>query len=125
MKKILLLLIVMLSVFLVSCGSSSGYDTISAADAKAMRDNDSSVLFVDVREQYEYDEEHIQGAKLLPLGTIETDAATIIPDKTGTYIIYCRSGNRSATASQTLVDLGYENIYDMGGIINWPYETVS
>jgi phage shock protein E len=47
----------------------------------------------------------------------------MIPDKEATYIIYCRSGNRSATAAQQLIDLGYQNVYDMGGIIDWPYET--
>ncbi len=125
MKKILLVLTVVLSIFLVSCGSSSGVQNITAAEAKTMRDNDSSVIFVDVREQYEYDAEHIQAAILLPLATIDTDAVNVIPDKTAVYIIYCRSGNRSATGSQALIDLGYENIYDMGGIIDWPYGTVS
>lgn len=125
MKKILLIVLVVLSIFLVSCGSNSGVQIITPEQAKAMRDEDSSVVFVDVREQYEFDEEHIQAAVLLPLGTIETNAVNVIPDKSAVYIIYCRSGNRSATASQLLVDLGYENIYDMGGIIYWTFETVS
>jgi rhodanese-related sulfurtransferase len=47
----------------------------------------------------------------------------MMPDMEATYIVYCRSGNRSATAAQMLIDLGYQNIYDMGGIIDWPYET--
>jgi len=114
MKKILLTLMVLLSIFLVSCGSGTGVQLITPEEAKAMRDEDNSVIFVDVREQSEYDEEHIQAAILLPLGTIESNAVNVIPDKSVVYIIYCRTGNRSATASQLLVDLGYENIYDMG-----------
>lgn len=124
MKKLLSLLLFGLIFFLVSCGNA-GFEKISPEDAKAMRDENSAVVFVDVREQYEYDAEHIQGAILLPLGEIEATASEVIPDLSGIYIIYCRSGNRSNQAANILVDMGYENIYDMGGIISWPYETVS
>ncbi len=124
MKKYLLLMMTLLTVFLVSCQSTT-YETISASVAKSMMDNDSSIILVDVRTQEEYDKEHIQDAVLLPLDSIETDADEVIPDKSAVYIIYCRSGNRSQTASELLVSLGYENIYDMGGIIYWPYATVS
>ena len=124
MKKILGLMVLSLLFFLVSC-ANAGFEKISPADAKAMREENSQVIFVDVREEYEYDAEHIQGAILLPLGEIEETASTVIPDLNGIYIVYCRSGNRSNEAANLLVDLGYENIYDMGGIIYWPYETVS
>ncbi|MCK5731833.1 MAG: rhodanese-like domain-containing protein [Tenericutes bacterium] len=133
MKKILSIFIFAMLVFLVSCGSNSTisstinstYETITASEAKSMMDNNSSIILVDVREQSEYDTEHIQGAILLPLGTIEDDAETILPDKGAIYIIYCRSGNRSNQAAIELVDLGYTTIYDMGGIIDWDYETVT
>lgn len=130
MKKFLLLMLVLPIVFFVSCGSSSSevistFEVITASEAKNMMDNDSSIVLVDVRELYEYEAEHISGATLLPLSEIETKATTVLPDKTVTYIIYCRSGNRSNTASQQLVDMGYKSIYDMGGIIDWPYDTVS
>ena len=124
MKKILSIFILAILIFLVSCDRNS-FEKITASEAKAMRDNDSSVVFVDVREQYEYDTEHIQAAILLPLDTIEDDAETILSDKDATYIIYCRSGNRSNQAAIELVELGYTNIYDMGGIIYWNYETVT
>ncbi|MCK4551629.1 MAG: rhodanese-like domain-containing protein [Tenericutes bacterium] len=124
MKKILSIFILVILIFLVSCDRNS-FEKITASEAKAMRDNDSSVVFVDVREQYEYDTEHIQAAILLPLDTIEDNAETILSDKDATYIIYCRSGNRSNQATIELVELGYTNIYDMGGIIYWNYETVT
>ncbi len=124
MKKILSIFILVILIFLVSCDRNS-FEKITAGEAKAMRDNDSSVVFVDVREQYEYDTEHIQAAILLPLDTIEDNAETILSDKDATYIIYCRSGNRSNQATIELVELGYTNIYDMGGIIYWNYETVT
>jgi rhodanese-related sulfurtransferase len=135
MKRLLLLLLALPIIFLVSCGNSSleqttvatnnTFEVITASDAKDMMDNDSTIILVDVRELFEYQSEHIPGATLLPLGNIGSEAGSVLPDKSATYIIYCRSGNRSNTASQQLVDLGYESIYDMGGIIDWPYDTVS
>ena len=66
------------------------------------------------------------GAVLLPVGTIDEDtAAEVIPEKDSTVLVYCRSGNRSKTASSKLADLGYTNIYEFGGINTWPYETES
>ncbi len=121
MKKLLLILFVLPLIFLISC-SSNTFDVINAETAKQMLDNDSSIVLVDVRTQAEYNEEHISGAILLPLDSIESEAENIISDKNATYIIYCRSGNRSNQASQILVEMGYKNIYDMGGIIYWNYD---
>jgi phage shock protein E len=98
---------------------------ITAEQGKAMMDEDSAIILVDVRTQEEYSEEHIPNALLVPVDELESLAPNMMPDKDATYIIYCRSGNRSATAAQNLVELGYMNIYDMGGIIDWPYDTVS
>ncbi|SCI38172.1 Thiosulfate sulfurtransferase PspE precursor [uncultured Blautia sp.] len=82
------------------------------------------VIILDVREQDEYDSSHIPGAVLLSVGTIDEDtAAEVIPETDSTVLVYCRSGNRSKTASSTLADLGYTNIYEFGGINTWPYET--
>lgn len=81
------------------------------------------VIILDVREQDEYDRGHISGAILLPVGTIDEDtAAEVIPEKNSTVLVYCRSGNRSKTASSTLAELGYTNIYEFVGINTWPYE---
>lgn len=87
-----------------------------------MMDN-QEVIILDVRGQDEYDSGHIPGVVLLPAGSIdEITAAQVIPEKDSTVLVYCRSGNRSKTASSTLTDLGYTNIYEFGGINTWPYE---
>ena len=110
---------------LIGCGGNStdGYQQITQEEAKEMMDT-QEVIILDVREQDEYDSGHIPGAVLLPVGTIDdTTAAQVIPEKDSTVLVYCRSGNRSKTASAALADLGYTNIYEFGGINSWPYET--
>lgn len=98
------------------------YQQISQEKAKEMMDS-QAVVVLDVREQEEFEAGHIPGAILLPVGTItEETAEAAIPKKNSTVLVYCRSGNRSKTASQALVDLGYTNIYEFGGINTWPYE---
>jgi len=89
-----------------------------------MEENED-VILVDVRTLEEFAAGHIEGAILLPLASISAQASTVIPDKKAIYIIYCRSGNRSAQAVDLLVEMGYETLYDMGGIIDWPYGTVT
>jgi phage shock protein E len=96
---------------------------ITAEEGKTMMEEDPTIVLVDVRTEAEFTEEHIPGALLVPVDELESLAPEMIPDKEATYIVYCRSGNRSATAAQQLIDMGYQNIYDMGGIIDWPYET--
>ena len=124
MKRILSLILVMLFV-LTGCGGSAvehTYQQISQEAAKEMMDT-QEVLILDVREQHEYDSGHIPGAVLLPVGAITKDtSADVIDDLDTVVLVYCRSGNRSKTASQALVDLGYTNIYEFGGINTWPYE---
>ena len=100
----------------------NNYQQISQEKAKEMMDT-QSVLILDVREPNEFDAGHIPGAVLLPVGTITKDtAAAAIPELDTVVLVYCRSGNRSKTASQALADLGYTNIYEFGGINTWPYE---
>ena len=123
MKRMIPLLLSLL--LLTGCGedSADGYQQISQEEAKAMMDT-QVVIILDVREQDEYDSGHIPGAVLLPVGTIdETTAAEVIPEKNSTVLVYCRSGNRSKTASAALAELRYTNIYEFGGINTWPYET--
>ena len=99
------------------------YQQITAEEAKSMMDEQPDAVVLDVREQDEYDAGHIPGAVLLPVGTInEETAASVIPEKDTVVLVYCRSGNRSKTASQALADLGYTQIYEFGGIKDWPYE---
>ena len=116
-----------LALFLLAgCGgntSDGSYEQITQEEAKEMMDT-QEVIILDVREQDEYDSGHIPGAVLLPVGTIDKDtAAEVIPETDSTVLVYCRSGNRSKTASSTLAELGYTNIYEFGGINTWPYET--
>ena len=77
---------------------------------------------VDVREPDEFAVGHIPGAKLLPLGDVLTRAEEVMPDKNAQWLIYCRTGRRSADAAQKLESLGYTNLRDLGGILSWPYE---
>ena len=85
--------------------------------------DEQDVIILDVREQDEYDSGHIIDAVLLPVGTIDEDrAAAVIPEKDSIVLVYCRSGNRSKTASAALVELGYTQVYEFGGINDWPYE---
>ncbi len=101
------------------------YKQITQKEAKEMMDT-QDVLILDVREQHEYDSGHIAGAVLLPVGTIDAvRTAEIIPSKNTVVLVYCRSGNRSKTASSKLARLGYTNIYEFGGINTWSYGTVT
>ena len=127
MKQILLLLVILL--VLGGCGqvseeSNAGYQQITAEEAKQMIDEMNDELILDVREQDEYDEKHISDAVLFPVGMIDAETAEgVIPEKDTTVLVYCRSGNRSKTASQKLAELGYTEVYEFGGIKDWPYET--
>ena len=111
--------------FLAGCGKSApagSYRQISQEEAKQMMDT-RDVVVLDVREQEEFDSGHIPGALLLPVGSItEATASAVLPEKDAVVLVYCRSGNRSKTASQALADLGYTEVFEFGGINTWPYE---
>ena len=124
MKRILALIFAMLLV-LTGCGETTAensYQQITQEEAKEMMDTQEAIV-LDVREQHEYESGHILGAVLLPVGTITEDtAAAVIPEPDSVVLVYCRSGNRSKTASKALANLGYTNVYEFGGINTWPYE---
>ena len=126
MKRMIpLLLSLLLLAGCVGNSDDNSYHQITQEEAKEMMDT-QEVIILDVREQDEYDSGHIPGAVLLPVGTIDEEtAASVIPDKDSTVLVYCRSGNRSKTASSALAELGYTNIYEFGGINTWSYETES
>ena len=128
MRRIVALCLAIL-LLMTGCGGNdmkqASYTQISQEEAKRMMDEGGDILILDVREQEEYEEGHIPGAYLLPVGSIDAEnAKTMIPDKDSVVLVYCRSGNRSRTASAALAELGYVNIYEFGGIITWPYEIV-
>ena len=125
MKRMISAVLIILLLF-TGCGGNSmeqnSYQQITQDVAKEMMDA-GDVVILDVREQYEYDAGHITGAVLLPVGSITEDAAAAVIDDLETVVLVCcRSGNRSKTASQALVDIGYTNVYEFGGINTWPYE---
>ena len=123
-------LILFIIAFLVGCssreeeaGNTASYQQITAKEAKSMMEEQPDAVILDVREQDEYDAGHIPGAVLLSVGTIDEEtAAAAIPEKDTVALVYCRSGNRSKAASQTLADLGYTRIFEFGGIRDWPYD---
>lgn len=101
------------------------YHQLTAAQAKARMDSGDEVIILDVRTPEEYAQGHIPGAVLLPVTSIGSDTAKLLPDKDAEILIYCRSGNRSRQATNMLVDMGYTAVYDFGGINSWPYEVVT
>ena len=100
------------------------YDQISGAEAKAIMDSESGYIIIDARTQSEYDEGHIPGAILIPEYEIADRAEKELPDKDQLILVYCRSGRRSKIAAEELVKLGYTNVKEFGGIIDWEYEIV-
>jgi rhodanese domain-containing protein len=99
------------------------YKKITPAEAKKIIDNED-VYLVDVREEDELIEGYLEDSILIPLDTLKTEAERIIPDKNKEVLVYCRSGKRSAVAVQELVDLGYSDVMDIGGIMDWPFEKI-
>jgi phage shock protein E len=101
--------------------AAKGYTKVSPEVGKEMLAKDKITL-VDVREVQEFSAGHIPGAKLISLGTIEREAPKQLKDKKAKIMVYCRSGVRSKKAADQLLSMGYEEVYDLGGIIDWPYE---
>ncbi|MGN1328772.1 MAG: rhodanese-like domain-containing protein [Eubacterium sp.] len=98
------------------------YYQIPQDEAKRIMDEESDYIIVDAREQSEYDEGHIKGAIVIPYTEIEQKAEEMLPDKEQLILVYCRSGRRSKIAAQSLADMGYTNVKEFGGIIDWQYD---
>ena len=107
-----------------SDGGSATYEQISGAQAKALMDSESGYVIIDARTQEEYDQGHIPGAILIPEYEIADRAEKELPGKDQLILVYCRSGRRSKIAAEELVKLGYTNVKEFGGIIDWEYEIV-
>ena len=124
MRKIRRLLPFILSIMLLSScsapgGSANSYRQISMNEAVEMMKKESGYIILDVRRPDEYSEGHIPGALNLPNESIGTAELPELPDKSQLILVYCRSGRRSKEASEKLVKLGYTNIAEFGGILDW------
>ena len=127
MKKLVFLLLAVL--LLTACGQDKENDqgavymNITAEEAKQIMDSEEGYIILDVRTQEEYDQGHIPGAIVISHEEIVEKAEDVLTDKNQLILVYCRSGRRSKIAAEALVELGYTNIKEFGGIIDWPYET--
>ena len=131
-KNLVSVLAVFLAVGLAGCGDSSGaegeatgeYKQITMDEAVTMMDEETDYIILDVRRPDEFAEKHIPNAINVPNETIGEEAIPELPDKDQLLLVYCRSGNRSKQASKKLAEMGYTNVYEFGGINDWPGETV-
>jgi len=98
--------------------------TITHQEARQIMDSSDEYILLDVRSPSEYKQKHINGAKLIPAAELNTRVTTELPDKHIPVLVYCQSGTRASRAVKTLREMGYTNALSIGGIINWPYETV-
>ncbi|MBR3635165.1 MAG: hypothetical protein IKN47_03120 [Lachnospiraceae bacterium] len=98
------------------------YNQITQDEAKKMMEKDDGHIIVDVRRQDEYDEGHIPGAVCIPNESITDTMPSLLPDSNQVILVYCRSGRRSKEAAQKLFDMGYNNVYEFGGILDWTGE---
>ena len=126
MKKLTMLLLAVM--MLTACGQDKENDqeavyvNITAEEAKRIMDTEVGYIILDVRTQEEYDQGHIPGAIVISHEEIEEKAEQVLTDKEQLILVYCRSGRRSKIAAEALAELGYTNIKEFGGIIDWPYE---
>ena len=127
MKK--LIPILLSALMLTGCAGAgnqtNSYRQISMDEAVTMLAEESGYIILDVRTPEEFAEKHIPNAINVPNETIGTDEISQLPDKNQLIMVYCRSGRRSKEAAEKLVKLGYTNIVEFGGIIDWKGETVS
>ncbi len=131
MKKrrgLIIMLLISLSLFgLTACQGGSNdatYEQITVKEAKTIMDTEQDYIIIDARTEEEFAEGHIENAILIPEYEIASRAEKELPDKDALILVYCRSGRRSKIASEELVKLGYTNVKEFGGIIDWPYEVV-
>ena len=127
LKRILPLLLVLM-LMLTGCGKSDAdiqnntYEKISMSEGLARMESDENYILLDVRRADEFESGHIPGAVNLPNEEIGTEEIPSLPDKAQTIYIYCRSGNRSKQAADKLLALGYTNLIEFGGIIDYTGE---
>ena len=129
LRGLIIMLLISLSLFgMTACDGdnekTSTYEQITAEQAKPSRDTEKDYVIIDARTEEEFAEGHIENAILIPEYEIAGRAEKELPNKEQLILVYCRSGRRSKIASEELVKLGYTNVKEFGGIIDWPYEIV-
>lgn len=100
----------------------NGFSNITPEEAKKRLDKEKNIVVLDVRTQEEYETGHIKGSVLIPVDKLKEESEKSLADKEVPIFIYCRSGNRSTAAAKILVEQGYKNVYNLGGINKWPYD---
>ncbi len=105
-----------------NASTQAGYECITAQEARELMDTKENYVILDVRTREEYETGHVPGAIQISHEEIREKAEGALPNKAQLILVYCRSGRRSKLAAQDLVDLGYTNVKEFGGIIDWPYE---
>ena len=128
LKGLIIMFLISLSLFgLTACQDSENnftYEQITAKEAKTIMETQQDYIIIDARTDEEFAEGHIENAILIPEYEIANRAEKELPKKDALILVYCRSGRRSKIASEELVKLGYTNVKEFGGIIDWPYEIV-
>jgi rhodanese-related sulfurtransferase len=102
----------------------ASFYNITPEEAKKRLDSEKDIILLDVRTKEEYDTGHIKESMLIPVDSLKQEAEGKLKDKEAPIFVYCRSGNRSTAAAKILVELGYKNVYNLGGINKWPYVVV-
>ena len=128
MKKLIPILLSAL-IFTGCAGTSNNqtntYRQITMDEAVVMMAQETGYIILDVRRPDEFAAEHIPNAINVPNETIGTAEIPELPDKNQLIMVYCRSGRRSKEAAEKLVKLGYTNIVEFGGILDWKGEIVT
>lgn len=119
----LVFLFLIIAVVFYFFSNSTEVKNITAEEAKKNLENNSEIILLDVRTVEEYKEIKIPGSILIPLNLLQEKIENEIPDKNKTIYVYCRTGSRSTSAVKILNKLGYENVFNLGGIYDWPYDT--
>ena len=104
--------------------SVSANQTMTTQELQNKLNAKENFVLLDVRTQEEYNAGYIAGAILLPYDEINAKATIVLPDKEKEIVLYCRSGRRSAIAKKALVELGYKDVEDFGGVNRWKGELV-
>ena len=122
--------ILLSTLMFAGCAGTSNHQTntyrsITMDEAVAMMEQETGYIILDVRRPDEYAAGHIPNAINVPNESIGTDEIPELPNKDQLIMVYCRSGRRSKEASEKLVKLGYTNIVEFGGILDWKGETVT